>query len=180
MAAGEGVVIGVKLTHERLAVESSFRFRLIGPEVLDVVFLSKLVFALVLGASALSALFLDSERLSFVAGVLALSDGVRSSKEKFEFIFQGTVEKKKVMNNTGQVLLVSCVRFFLFVRTKFAVSDLHVLRLGLMRCTRKKSKRTVTTCPSHVSPTGEIYCGTNLWDRPSAILHLCNPHPGGR
>ena len=72
--------------HERLAVESSFRFRLIGPEVLDVVFLSKLVFAVVLGASALSALFLDSERLSFFAGMFALPDDVRSL-EKVEFIF---------------------------------------------------------------------------------------------
>ena len=42
-----------------ITVESSFRFRLIGPKVLDVVFLSKLVFAVVLGARIRSILELD-------------------------------------------------------------------------------------------------------------------------
>ena len=55
--AGEG---GVKLSHqERLAVESSFRLRLIGPAVLDVVFASKFILAVVLGASTLLAVLLE-------------------------------------------------------------------------------------------------------------------------
>ena len=61
---------------ERLAVELSFRFHLIGAEVLDVIFFgSKLGFAVVLaialGAKALRvlALFLDSGRLLFLTGV---------------------------------------------------------------------------------------------------------------
>ena len=75
-------------SNERLAFESSFRFRLIGPEVFDVVFLSKLVLAVVLGASALSVFFLDhgSENL-FLARVFNLSDNVL---EKVEFIFHGS------------------------------------------------------------------------------------------
>ena len=83
-------------SNERLAFESSFRFRLIGPDVFDVVFLSKLILAVVLGASALSVFFLDpGGEILFLAGVFNLSDNVLSL-EKVEFIFQGSdVTKKK-------------------------------------------------------------------------------------
>ena len=102
-------------TNKRLAFESSFRFRLIGPEVFDVVFLSKLVLAVVLGASALSVFFLDpGGEILFLAGVFNLSDNVLSL-EKVEFIFQGsdvTKKKREKRKDCWKVLIVSRARFF--------------------------------------------------------------------
>ena len=99
-------------SNERLAFESSFRFRLIGPEVFDVVFLSKLVLAVVLGASALSVFFLGpGGEILFLAD---LSDNVLSL-EKVEFIFQGsdvTKKKREKRKDCWKVLIVSRARFF--------------------------------------------------------------------
>ena len=100
--------------HERLAVESSFRFRLIGPEVLVVVSPPELIFAVVLGASALSNL----EILSF-ARVFDLSDNFLEKLTEF-ILLQGklsdaTNEKAlKKKERRGHFCSSLCVCFFVF------------------------------------------------------------------
>ena len=86
----------------------------------DVVFLSKLILAVVLGASALSVFFLGpGGEILFLAD---LSDNVLSL-EKVEFIFQGSDVTKKKRKKERLVEGLDCLActIFLFICTEFAV-----------------------------------------------------------
>ena len=90
--------------NKRLAVESSFLLRLIGPGFLGVVFLSKFVFAVVFGVRARS--ILESTGLFCFVGVLILSDKALSL-EKTGFIL---VWKKEILGGKKwRIICPDCI-----------------------------------------------------------------------